>query len=81
MATKPADLAPEARAGFEGNPNPHLWSSACWYAHALGAYLHAAGRPAPTDVRMGRGDSIRCRDMRFSFKHFGAGRIEFTRVE
>ena len=78
MAT---DLTTEARAGFDGNPNPHLWSSAAWYAHALGAYLHGSGRTAPTDVRMGRGDSIRCRGMRFSFTHIGNGRITFDRLE
>jgi hypothetical protein len=82
VATKPADLTAEARAGFDGNANPHLGTSPAWYAHALGAYLHSSGRTAPRDVRMGRGDIIRANDMRFTFKHTtGAGRLEFTRVE
>lgn len=50
------------------------------YAHALGRYLHDTGRTPPRDVRMGRGDSIRCNDMRFTFKA-AAGRIEFERIE
>lgn len=47
-------------------------------AHALGSYLHGSGRCVPTDVRMGRGDSIRSGDMRFSFKHTGK-HVIFTR--
>lgn len=56
-----------ARAGYDGNPNPHLWSSAMWFAHELGAHLHATGRAVPSDVRMSRGYSVRCRDMIFAF--------------
>jgi hypothetical protein len=58
------NLTAYARTGFDGNPNPHLWSSPAWLAHALGRYLHDSGRSVPTDVRMGRGDSIRCKEAR-----------------
>ena len=74
-------LTDEARVGYDGNPNPHLFSSPSWYAHALGAYLHETGRSPPRDVRMGRGDSIRANDMRFTFTHPQPGTIEFERVE
>lgn len=78
--SKAQSLTEEAIAGYHGNENPHLWSSPSWYAHALGSYLHGSGRSVPTDVRMGRGDSIRCRDMRFSFKHTGK-HVSFERIE
>lgn len=77
---KSQSLTAEARIGHLGNENPHLWSSPSWYAHALGSYLHGSGRSMPTDVRMGRGDSIRSGDMRFSFKHTGK-HIHFIREE
>jgi hypothetical protein len=76
--SKPDNLTDYARAGYDGAENPHLWSSACWYAHSFGRYMHDTGRPIPTDVRMSRGQSIRCRDMRFSFKHNGTA-LAFTR--
>jgi len=72
------DLTTYARAGYDGNDNPHLCTSPAWYAHAFGRYMHDTGRPVPTDVRMGRGDSIRCRDMRFTFTT-SAGRVTFIR--
>jgi hypothetical protein len=75
------DLTPEARAGFDGNTNPHLRTSPCWYAHALGQYLHATGRSAPRGVRMGRGDSIRANDMRFTFTSPAGGALIFDRIE
>jgi len=59
-------LDTHAAAGFDGQPNPHLYSSAAWYAHELGRHFRDTGRPAPSDVRMGRGYSIRVRDMRFT---------------
>jgi hypothetical protein len=59
------DLTAYAHVGFAREPNPHLWSSPAWLAHELGWYLRDTGRAVPVDVRMGRGDSIRCRDMRF----------------
>ena len=61
------DLTAEARVGYDGNANPHIWSSPCWYAHSLGQYLHSTGRTPPRDVRMSRGSSVRCSDM--LFKH------------
>lgn len=47
-----------ARVGYDGNENLNLWSSPCWYAHKLGAYLHATGRNPPSGVRMGRGSIV-----------------------
>lgn len=79
--SRPNDLTAVARTGFDGNDNPHLATSPCWYAHALGRYLHDTGRTVPRDVRMSRGDSIRANDMRFSFAHPAAGRVTFERIE
>lgn len=79
--SKAESLTEYARAGYYGNANPHLCSSPCWYAHTLGVYLHGSGYSIPTDVRMGRGDSIRCDDMRFTFVHQENGRIIFTKGE
>ena len=73
-------LTEYAHAGYYGNHNPHLPTSPAWYAHALGSMLHATGRVTPRDVRMGRGDSIRANDMRFTFKRI-EGKLQFTRVE
>lgn len=78
-ATARSELTNYARAGYDGNANPHLSTSPAWYAHALGRYLHDTGRSVPVAVRMGRGDSIRSGDMRFTFKTAG-GRIQFERV-
>lgn len=85
---KAQSLTEYARAGYNGNDNPHLWSSPCWYAHIFGRYMHDSGRSIPDDVRMGRGDSIRCGDMRFTFKHESATerfsdetRVVFTREQ
>lgn len=69
-----------ARAGYSRAANPHLPTSPCWYAHELGAFLLSTGRCTPVAVRMGRGDSIRANDMRFTFKH-SAGALAFDRVE
>lgn len=77
----PDNLTEYARIGYHGNECPHLWSSPAWYAHQLGSYLHATGRPIPTDVRMGRGQSIRARDLRFTFTHGEGGRVSFERIE
>lgn len=72
-----------ARAGYDGNENPHLATSAAWYAHALGRFLHDSGRSVPEDVRMSRGDSIRSRDCVYAFSVFSAAsggtRISFER--
>lgn len=76
MAT---DLTTEARAGYDGNENPYLFSSPAWYAHALGKYLHDTGRNPPFGVRMSLGDHIRANDMLFSFEAKN-GRITFERT-
>lgn len=73
------DLTADARAGFDGNANPHLWSSPAWYAHSLGAYLHATGRPVPAAVRMSRGSKVRCGDCMYVYQH-GAGREHWERI-
>jgi len=52
------DLTSEARVGYDGNPNKYLYSSPCWYAHSLGAYLHSTGRAPPYKVSMSRGSSM-----------------------
>ena len=69
-----------AREGFQGNDNPHLYSSPAWYAHAFGRYMHSSGRTVPTDVRMGRGYSIRSGDMRFTIQHLDDQKVSFERV-
>lgn len=61
------NLTAAARVGYDGNPNPHLYSSPCWYAHSLGQHLHQTGRNPPSDVRMSRGCSVRANGM--LFKH------------
>ena len=79
--SKPSMMLTEyARNGFDGNENPHLSSSPAWFAHAFGRYMHDTGRAVPTDVRMGRGDSIRCIGMRFSFV-YRSGKVSFERLE
>ena len=79
MSKPVLQLTEYARAGFDGNPNPHLSSSPAWFAHALGRHLHYDGHSVPKDVRMGRGDSIRACGMRFKFQ-YAAGLVRFTRV-
>jgi hypothetical protein len=81
---KKNDLTEPARAGYAGADIRHLYSSPNFYAHALGAYFKASGRTEPRDVRMGRGDSIRANDMRFSIVHAPKGAapsVSFERVE
>ena len=81
---KPSDLTNEARVGYEGGINPHILTSPAWYAHMLGRYLHQTGRCTPTDVRMGRGNSIRANGMRFAFVDtysMHKASIVFERVE
>jgi hypothetical protein len=77
---KPNDLTSYACTGFGGFPNPHIATSPARYAHALGAWFLRTGRTLPRDVRMGRGDSIRANDMRFTFTDT-ADCIRFERVE
>ena len=54
------EMLAACRAGFWGNPNPHIYSSPVWYAHAIGAHLHRDGyRTLPQSCRMGRGYRVR----------------------
>ncbi len=78
---KQTDLTAIARAGYDGNENPHLFSSPHFYAHAFGRYLHDSGRSPPRDIRMGRGYSIWASDMRFTITHTGENRVAFERVQ
>jgi hypothetical protein len=78
------DMTEIARSGYDGNAGRYLYTSPHYYAHALGAYMRTSGRTVPCDVRMGRGDSIRANDMRFSIKHAAKGAprgVTFERVE
>lgn len=65
--SKRQDLTAEALQGFRGEPLQYLYSSPSWFAYQVGAYFQRTGRPAPSDVRMGRGYQIRVRDMVFAF--------------
>lgn len=80
---KPADLTTEARAGFEGKPNPYIYSSPAWYAHALGQWFQRTGRPVPADVRMSRGSRVRVGDTVYSVvaEFLSAGAASFERVQ
>jgi len=51
-----------ALQGYRGEPCALIATSPAWYAFKLGQYLKASGRAEPSDVRMSRGSSIRCRD-------------------
>lgn len=76
------DLTAYAHVGFAREPNPHLWSSPAWLAHELGWHLRDTGRAVPTDVRMGRGDSIWCREKRYKVTYTkGSQAVAFERVE
>lgn len=67
-------LTPEALEGFaaqlDGKPAyeacPHYTSSPAGMAWLVGAWLQKTGRPAPRDVRMSRGYTVRVGDMRVS---------------
>jgi hypothetical protein len=68
------DLTPEALEGFaaqlDGKPAqeacPHYTSSPAGMAWLVGAWLQKTGRPAPRDVHMSRGYTVRVGDMRVS---------------
>ena len=64
---KTNDLTPHAMEGWNGNRDacPHLWSSPAWYAYQVGYAMRHFGMPEPTDVRMGRGNKVRVRDLVF----------------
>ena len=59
------DIQQAAKDGYELKANPHLYSSAMWYAHEIGAYLAKTGRTQPYDVSMGRGYTVRANGMLF----------------
>lgn len=71
------DITPQAVAGYATGgarlENPNAWSSPNWYAFELGRQLAANSRPHPTDVRMGRGDSIWASGVRWRFRHMAGG--------
>ena len=68
------DLSPEALEGFAAQLGetpahqacPHYLSSPAGMAWLVGAWLQKTGRPAPCDVRMARGYTVRVGDMRVS---------------
>ena len=68
------DLTPEALEGFAAQLGdtpahqacPHYTSSPDGMAWLVGAWLQWTGRPAPRDVRMSRGYTVRVGDMRVS---------------
>ena len=68
------DLTPEALEGFaaqlHGKPAhqacPHYTSSPAGMAWLVGAWLQKTRRPAPSDVRMSRGYTVRVGGMRVS---------------
>lgn len=60
-----SELTTAARAGYDGNANPYLYSSPMWYAHSLGRYLHDTGRTPPRDVRPGRGSRMHANDLQW----------------
>ena len=68
------DLTPEALAGFAAQLNgkpahqacPHFTSSPAGISWLVGAWLQKTGRPAPRDVCMSRGYTVRVGDMRVS---------------
>lgn len=61
-----SDLTPAAKAGYEASAEaacPHYSSSPNGLAWMVGRWLQQTGRPAPRDVRPGRGYRIRANDM------------------
>lgn len=78
---KPMILDEHAIAGYGGAKNGNLYSSPAWYAHELGAFLKLTGRAKPSDVRMGRGYSVRCRDNVYkAVENKGVMAMTFERV-
>jgi hypothetical protein len=57
--TKHPDTTAAAQAGYRGDENPHMWSSAMWMAHEAGKqWRDAGGKAAPELARMSRGYSV-----------------------
>ena len=75
------DLDQCAQSGYIKEPNPHLFSSSYYYAHALGSYLEATGRTEPQDVKMSRGYSIKANGMLFKIIDGRSGTTTFERVQ
>lgn len=77
-----SDLTVIARSGYDADtatPNPHYYSSASYFAYALGNYLRQSGRGTPRDVRMSRGYSIRGNDLLFKITLTKAA-VSFERI-
>jgi len=72
MVTKAGDLTPVAQLGYDAPvdaPCPYYDSSANGMTWLTGRWLKATGRPAPRDVRMSRGYTVRVNDMLVSAKN------------
>lgn len=67
MATKKdiAEYTAEAQRGFDDMEFVGLWTSAMHACWCIGNHLRDTGRPAPRDVRPGRGDLVHANDMLF----------------
>lgn len=52
------EMTSAARDGFDGEPNRHLFSSAMWMAHTVGAELAKRKMRSPASVSMSRGFSV-----------------------
>jgi hypothetical protein len=65
MSARQDDLTAFALLGYNGADNPHIYSSACWYAHSLGQHFRAEYLAEPKKVRMSRGYKVRASDMLF----------------
>ena len=81
MAT---NLIEYARDGFfsrlENTTNPHMYSSACWYAWEAGRALDHSGRTKPVKATMGRGYSVNLKTAANEFKAIFHGSQSFTTV-
>lgn len=73
--SKVSDLTPAARQGYEASDGavcPHFLSSPNGLAWTVGRWLRDTGRPAPRDVRAGRGYRMHANDMLLKCDGFGA---------
>lgn len=77
MSKISSDLTEQALQGYDGLVNPHIPTSLNHTAHELGNWFRENGRPEPTDVRPGRGDSMRAGGERFGY---GGKPLTFTKV-
>jgi hypothetical protein len=75
------DLSLEAGQGYDKLPNPHLYSSAVWYAHEIGRHFANTGWAAPQDVRMSRGYHVWASGMLFKFVDEAFGMFSIERVK